>query len=175
MGGGRIAVTAGNNIYKKIIFVMISFYFYFFFFRPAKLEELMNQKLNLSISTKKNTNTIIVLQRKKVKNELKIEEETINNDADSNNLIEKNKINLNSSDKLKLEMGFSSIIEFIIQSKKPIVGHYLILDILFVYESFIDDLPDDFPTFKKKVKIKIVCVIYILYYSNEWEDPMNLT
>lgn len=114
----------------------------------------MNQKLNLSLSPKKNSNTILVLQRKKIKSEPKIEEEITNNDIESNNLNEKTKIDLNYSEKIKLEMGFSLIIEFIIQSKKPIVGHYLILDILFIYESFIDDLPDDFSLFKKKVKIK---------------------
>ncbi len=109
----------------------------------------MNQRLNLVLSPKKNSNTILSVQRKKIKSESKIEEELI-----PTSLIEEKPIfGLNLSDKINLEMGFSSIIEYIIESKKPIVGHYLILDILFVYQSFIDDLPEDYIKFKNRVKI----------------------
>lgn len=39
------------------------------------------------------------------------------------------------------EMGFSKIIEEIIHAKKPLIGHNMFLDIMFVYQQFIDDLP----------------------------------
>jgi hypothetical protein len=42
------------------------------------------------------------------------------------------------------ELGFSRVIELLMQSKKPIVGHNMIYDIAFIYRQFISasfDLP----------------------------------
>jgi hypothetical protein len=44
------------------------------------------------------------------------------------------------------------VIEEIIKSKKPLVGHNMFLDMLFVYQQFIDDLPESLPEFIVKVK-----------------------
>jgi poly(A)-specific ribonuclease len=49
------------------------------------------------------------------------------------------------------EVGFSKVIEEIIRSKKPLVGHNMFLDILFVYHQFIDDLPSSLNEFIPKV------------------------
>ena len=49
------------------------------------------------------------------------------------------------------EYGFTAIIETILEGKKPIVGHFPILDILFFYDCFIDELPESFPEFVKSI------------------------
>lgn len=45
------------------------------------------------------------------------------------------------------ELGFSRIIELIIKAKKPIIGHNMFLDIMFLYQQFIADLPDTLEEF----------------------------
>ena len=40
------------------------------------------------------------------------------------------------------ELGFSLVVQELIKFKKPLVGHNMFLDILFLYHQFIDDLPD---------------------------------
>jgi poly(A)-specific ribonuclease len=42
------------------------------------------------------------------------------------------------------ELGFSRVIDLIVKSKTPIVGHNMIYDLAFMYHQFIADLP---PTF----------------------------
>lgn len=44
------------------------------------------------------------------------------------------------------ELGFSRVIELMIKSKKPLVGHNMFLDVMFLYDHFIADLP---PTLKQ--------------------------
>lgn len=39
------------------------------------------------------------------------------------------------------ELGFSNLIKVLIESKKPIIGHNMLYDMLFIYDKFIDDLP----------------------------------
>jgi hypothetical protein len=48
------------------------------------------------------------------------------------------------------EMGFSKVIEELIHAKKPIIGHNMFLDILFIYYQFIDDLPASLSEFIPK-------------------------
>jgi poly(A)-specific ribonuclease len=48
------------------------------------------------------------------------------------------------------EMGFSAVIESLIAAKKPIVGHNMIYDIIYLYNQFIDDLPDTYNEFTHK-------------------------
>lgn len=50
-------------------------------------------------------------------------------------------------------MGFSKIIEELIQAQKPLIGHNMFLDILFIYQQFIDDLPPTLSEFITKVRI----------------------
>ena len=50
------------------------------------------------------------------------------------------------------ELGFSKMyIEYIINKKIPIIGHNIFMDIMFIYDKFIDDLPEDYYKFKQKV------------------------
>jgi poly(A)-specific ribonuclease len=46
------------------------------------------------------------------------------------------------------ELGFSKFINLVIGSGKPIIGHNLYYDLMFMYEKFIDDLPDTFWDYK---------------------------
>ena len=50
------------------------------------------------------------------------------------------------------EIGFSKVIEEMINAKKPLIGHNMFLDIMFIYEQFIDDLPPYLPEFISKVR-----------------------
>ena len=54
------------------------------------------------------------------------------------------------------EIGFSKVIEEIIKSKNPLVGHNMFLDILFIYQQFIDDLPPSLSEFIPKVMLNIL-------------------
>jgi poly(A)-specific ribonuclease len=45
------------------------------------------------------------------------------------------------------EFGFSKIIETIIESKKPIVGHNMMFDVGFIYNQFIGNLPESYDEF----------------------------
>lgn len=50
-------------------------------------------------------------------------------------------------------MGFSLIILKIIESKRPIIGHFMCLDLLYIYDQCIDRLPDTYLEFVEKVQI----------------------
>lgn len=63
------------------------------------------------------------------------------------------------------EIGFSKVIEEIILAKKPLIGHNMFLDILFVYQQFIDDLPPSLSEFIVKVIRKSVDICSFKSYS----------
>jgi hypothetical protein len=48
------------------------------------------------------------------------------------------------------EMGFSLVVHELIQAKKPIVGHNMAYDIIYLYNQFIDELPDTYSEFVQK-------------------------
>ncbi|KAL6059436.1 poly(A)-specific ribonuclease PNLDC1 isoform X2 [Balamuthia mandrillaris] len=54
-------------------------------------------------------------------------------------------------DKHETAVGFTTVIRAIIEAAKPIVGHNLLLDLLYTYDLFIDGLPSDLATFKKEL------------------------
>ena len=49
----------------------------------------------------------------------------------------------------RVEMGFTLVIEEMINSKKPLVGHNCIYDMCFLYDQFIAPLPNTFNEFSK--------------------------
>lgn len=49
-------------------------------------------------------------------------------------------------------LGFSLIVEAIIKVKRPIIGHYMGLDIFYFYDHFVDNLPNTFLEFVAKMK-----------------------
>ena len=46
--------------------------------------------------------------------------------------------------------GFSQVIQFIIESKKPVVAHNCLYDIMRIYHQFVDDLPSSYEDFKRE-------------------------
>ena len=57
----------------------------------------------------------------------------------------------NINDLVNEELGFSLYLEYLIQKKIPIIGHNIYFDIMFIFDKLINDLPEDFYTFKSKV------------------------
>lgn len=47
-------------------------------------------------------------------------------------------------------MGFALVVEELIASKKPIIGHNMIYDIIYLYNQFVDDLPHTYLEFIEK-------------------------
>ena len=71
---------------------------------------------------------------------------------------------------IKREKGIKNLIEKIISSKKPIVGHNCFIDLLFIMSHFMDDIPKNFHTFKLKLKNEFGGGIYdtkYLFSSNK--------
>ena len=54
---------------------------------------------------------------------------------------------MNADKMFAKEMGFSLIVEELIKAKKSIVGHNMIYDIIYLYNQFIDELPDTYSEF----------------------------
>jgi len=52
---------------------------------------------------------------------------------------------------LNEELGFSQVIELIIDIKPKIVGHNILFDLLFIYEKFCDFFPDSFIDYCKNI------------------------
>jgi len=49
------------------------------------------------------------------------------------------------------EMGFSLVVKALIDSKKPIIGHNMIYDIIYLLNQFVMPLPADYAEFVKEV------------------------
>lgn len=91
----------------------------------------------------------------------KIEEEKNEENLKANNIKEKEMDETEKTPENLFfeEFGFTSLIEQIIEVKKPIIGHFPILDLFFIYDSFIDELPNDYVTFASEIS-KLFPVIY---------------
>lgn len=48
-------------------------------------------------------------------------------------------------------IGFTSVIELLIQSQKKIVGHNCFMDLMFLYSHFIETIPPSYQEFKTKL------------------------
>ncbi|KAL4476151.1 hypothetical protein ABPG74_009884 [Tetrahymena malaccensis] len=107
------------------------------------------------------TNTQLIIKKKKpafnqnFKNKQALEgedqennnngtEETKNDDGDDDSNPSR------TSSEIDL-LGFSLIVEAIINSKRPIIGHYMGYDLFYFYDHFIDSLPNNFIEFVEKV------------------------
>jgi hypothetical protein len=60
---------------------------------------------------------------------------------------EESNVQVSNEDLFKLEMGMSLVIEEIIKSKKPLVGHNPMYDWLYVYNQFVAPLPNSYTDF----------------------------
>jgi hypothetical protein len=59
-------------------------------------------------------------------------------------------------------MGFSLVVEELIKAKKPIIGHNMIYDVIYLYNQFIDDLP---PTYLEFIALVQNIRFKIIFYS----------
>ena len=53
--------------------------------------------------------------------------------------------------KFEKAIGFTHVVRLIKKHRKPIVGHNLLMDLLFIYEKFHEPLPESFLQFKQKM------------------------
>lgn len=60
------------------------------------------------------------------------------------------------------EMGFSLVVEELIKAKKPIIGHNMIYDIVYLYNQFIDKLPEEYADFIKIVRKFFLIKFFII-------------
>ena len=65
---------------------------------------------------------------------------------------------------IEREKGAKNIIEKIASSKKPIIGHNCFIDLLFIMSHFMDEIPNNFNTFKLKLKNEFKDGIYDTKY-----------
>ena len=49
------------------------------------------------------------------------------------------------------EMGFASIVELLIKYQKPLIGHNLMFDMVFLFRQCIGDLPEKFSGFVREL------------------------
>ncbi|XP_072021717.1 poly(A)-specific ribonuclease PNLDC1-like [Amphiura filiformis] len=52
---------------------------------------------------------------------------------------------------LEYILGFTHVFRILVESKKPLLGHNMVTDLLFVHEKFHNPLPDKFSDFKKAI------------------------
>ncbi|CAK9831519.1 Pre-piRNA 3'-exonuclease trimmer [Anthophora retusa] len=55
------------------------------------------------------------------------------------------------SELLNTCIGFSKVFKLLSSCKKPIVGHNMLLDLMFIYQQFYKPLPDSYKEFKKNI------------------------
>ncbi|BES97110.1 Poly(A)-specific ribonuclease (PARN)-like domain containing 1 [Nesidiocoris tenuis] len=63
--------------------------------------------------------------------------------------------------------GFSRVMDALIRSKKPIVGHNLLVDVLSCYHHFYDAAPNDYKTFKNSIGDLIPTIYDTKFISHE--------
>jgi hypothetical protein len=124
-----------------------------------------------------------------IRNKIFIEykDETVGEDTKSFIIIHKlksfeekmEKINQENNEIISLihrEKGVKNIIEKIILTKKPIVGHNCYIDLLFIMSHFMDDIPKNFNIFKLKLKNEFNGGIYdtkYIYNSSSYNFSEN--
>ena len=98
------------------------------------LNNLSEEIRNKIFIDENNKNFILI---KKVSNEEKVKKINLENE--------------NILNKIKHEKGIKILFEKIIEKKKKIVGHNCLVDILFIYNNFIETIPKDFKIFLMKL------------------------
>ena len=48
----------------------------------------------------------------------------------------------------KSQLGFTAVIKIMKEAKKPLIGHNMVYDAGFIFQQFIDDLPETFDEFR---------------------------
>ncbi|KAL4499701.1 hypothetical protein ABPG72_017241 [Tetrahymena utriculariae] len=109
------------------------------------------------------TNTQLIIRKKKptqnqnfkCKKALDAEDDESNNnngteEAKQNQDVDGDSNPSHTSSEIDL-LGFSLIVEAIINSKRPIIGHYMGYDLFYFFDHFVDVLPNTFVEFVEKV------------------------
>ncbi len=95
----------------------------------------LSEEIRNKIFIEENNKNFILI--KKVSNEEKVKKINLQNE--------------NILNKIKHEKGIKILFEKIIEKKKKIVGHNCLVDILFIYNNFIETIPKDFKIFLMKL------------------------
>ena len=95
----------------------------------------LSEEIRNKIFIEENNKNFILI--KKVSNEEKVKKINLENE--------------NILNKIKHEKGIKILFEKIIEKKKKIVGHNCLVDILFIYNNFIETIPKDFKIFLMKL------------------------
>lgn len=104
----------------------------------------------------------------------KIKEENKSNKIEEENNIKEPELKKTPKEIFFQEYGFTTIIETIIASKKPMVGHFPILDLLFIYDSFIAELPNNYVDFVKEINNFFPCVLDTKLIAKSFENEIFL-
>nr|XP_006820002.1 PREDICTED: poly(A)-specific ribonuclease PARN-like domain-containing protein 1-like [Saccoglossus kowalevskii] len=70
-------------------------------------------------------------------------------------------------------LGFSKVIGTLIETKKPIIGHNMLLDLLFIYQQFYRELPDSYTEFKKELNLILPTVFDTKFIANELRKKLK--
>ncbi len=95
----------------------------------------LSEEIRNKIFIEENNKNFILI--KKVSNEEKVKKINLENE--------------NILNKIKHEKGIKILFEKIIEKRKKIVGHNCLVDILFIYNNFIETIPKDFKIFLMKL------------------------
>lgn len=71
-------------------------------------------------------------------------------------------------------LGFSQIINLLVEHKKPIVGHNIFLDVLLLHSQFIGPLPKKYSLFKKTVNNLWPMIYDTKYISHEMSKKLSV-
>lgn len=119
----ELTITNCNGFQRKLVYQLIEYKF---------------QKLVSTASiTLENNHKAILVQRKRTKEqELKLEEERI----------------AQENEELENYVGLSLVLQDLSKARKLVVGHNMLLDLLFIIRQFFRPLPSNFQEFKKTVR-----------------------
>jgi hypothetical protein len=74
--------------------------------------------------------------------------------------------------------GFRMVIDALIEAKKPLIGHNMLLDVCHTYSAFCYDLPEDVEDFKNSVMSCFPAIIDTKHMANNFpilQEKMNST
>ncbi|XP_015111396.1 pre-piRNA 3'-exonuclease trimmer [Diachasma alloeum] len=80
-------------------------------------------------------------------------------DPETREILEERDQNLCEEQLLEYTLGFTRVFQLLCDLKKPIVGHNLLLDLMFMYKQFHKDLPKSYERFKREIH-ELLPVVY---------------
>ncbi|XP_011306351.1 poly(A)-specific ribonuclease PARN-like domain-containing protein 1 isoform X2 [Fopius arisanus] len=72
-------------------------------------------------------------------------------DAETRKILEEGNQNFFEEQLLEYILGFTRVFQLLCDLKKPIVGHNILLDLMFMYKQFYKDLPTSYQKFKREI------------------------